>query len=131
VAQCGEKFLINAFQAKSLIDIGDCSALFGAFFGLLIAQRFTPRIISGRVVEDTWTSFLTRIILAFGVTYPWRLMGTLVTQAKIKNVYVNLWFGTLISGLLQGFFLFFVADLLSYYLGLLKMQTTKAKSDQD
>ena len=95
-------------------DIGVVGFILGTLYALLIAAIFSPRLISGVVVEDTWLRFALRFALALAVTLPWRLISTLVKRMHVHNHYFNLFFGGLLPDSLQAFFLFYVADRLSH-----------------
>ena len=94
VAQCGNsKVLDQAFQKRSLADIGELSIIFGAFYGLLASQHFTPGLVSGTTVDDAEWKKLLRLLIAIAFTWPFRLVNNFVRRAGIKNAYVNLWLG--------------------------------------
>ena len=110
-------------------DIGDTGLILGAFYGLCTAAYFSARLISGEVVEDTWVRFALRFVLALAVTLPWRFFHMLTTLND--KPYSKLIYGSLLPNVLQGFCFFYVADLLSHHLGLLKMQQRKLKEDEE
>ena len=83
---------------------------------------FSPKLISGELVDDTRVRFCLRFVVAIAVTLPWRYMTHLINMVGLKNAHFTLWFAYLIPALIQGFFFFYVADLVSVKLGILTVK---------
>ena len=73
--------------------MGKIGIIFGASYGLIMAAIFSPKLISGELVDDTWVRFCLRFVVTIMLTLPWRYMTTLINMASLKNVYLTLWFG--------------------------------------
>ena len=82
-AKCGQAAASGGFQSRSLGDIGGFALIFGAFYGFLLSHAFTPKLLSGTVLEDTWRQKLLRILVAVCVTLPWKLISFLVAKTGL------------------------------------------------
>ena len=57
-----------------MVDMGQIGVFFGAYYGILAAASYSPKIISGQVVDDTWMRFILRFVVMLAVTLPWRFI---------------------------------------------------------
>ena len=92
---------------------------------MLVTQTYLPGLISGEVVDETWSNRLLRVILGVSVTAVWIILIKLVEKADLTNPYILMIFEQLLPKTIMGLSFFFVADLLSRQLGLLKIEKCK------
>ncbi len=108
--------------------------IFGAFYGLLISQRFFPGLISGSVYDDSWLKKILRVCVGVSTTLIWYNISSLVGKAGFTEPYVLLFSKKLIPNLIIGLFFFFVTDLLNTQLGLVtfskKEELKKGENDE-
>ena len=103
-----------------MVDIGDVSYLFGAFYGILVSQKVSPGLISYPVVNDTLTKRVSRTIIAICLVAPWIVLLYLVRKhSKNAGPYELLLFQGMIPSLGISVSLFLFADILSNKLGMM------------
>ena len=101
--------------------MGSLGFQYGLFLGLLVTQTYLPGLISGEVVDETWTKRLLRVILGVAVTTVWTILIKIVGKAGLTDPYVLMIFKWLLPTTIMGLSFFFVSDLLSRKLSLLKI----------
>lgn len=101
--------------------MGSLGFYYGVFLGLLVTQTYLPGLISGVVVDETWTNRLLRVILGVSVTLVWIILINMVKKADLNDPYVLMIFEQLLPTTIMGLCFFFVSDLLSRQLGLFKI----------
>ena len=131
-AKCGGiQALEYGFEYRGLNDFGDISPIFGAIYGLLASQQLTPGLLSGKVAEDSGVKVVLRVIFCLIFASPWRFFNSKVENLHIESAVINFLCCKLLWGLIQGFVLFFVADVVFHWLGLFKMHRDSGKEDEE
>ena len=100
----------------------------GAFTGMLIQQAYQTWLISGELVNDTWIRFITRYMIALGISLPWFYLGEIFGKQEL-GPYGDLFVLKFIPCLLLGLFGFWVADTVNSKLGQFEMQQTVKKEE--
>ena len=120
--KCGVKILDEAYQSRSLSDFGASSMVWGAFWGLMLQQTLTPRIIDGTVPSDEacWKKWV-RALVAIGLIIPWLMITIIFKKTKVDNAYVLLIFETTLPTVLMGISFYFLTDYVNKRIGLLKI----------
>ena len=80
------------------------------------------------VVNDTWRRFITRYVIALGISLPWFYFGDIFVDYNL-GPYGDLFVDVFIPCLLLGLFGFWVADTLNSKLGLFEMLQTVKKEE--
>ena len=118
------------FQTKSLIDIGEVTYLFGAFFAILSCQKVYPGLITYPITNDTWEKITSRTFIATLLVAPWILLLYFMKHhSKISDPYALLLFQGIIPAIGTGFSLFLFADLVSKKLGVLPANEDSKQED--
>ena len=121
VDKCGEDQLTGAYQSRGLTDCARGYMSLGAFFGLLISQKFAPGIISGTPENPAFSHKLARFVTGILLFTICHFLRELVTKATINNIYAQLYL-EVIPELLLGLSLFLFGDLMNRRFGLLRME---------
>jgi energy-converting hydrogenase Eha subunit E len=122
IEKCGANSIEGAYQARGLTDFGACVGIWGAFWGILLQQKYTPGIIAGTVKNDTCCRSLLRCLVALGVALPFIVYaGIMLLATDISSAYVAMILETMIPTLGIGMSLFFAADWTNVRFGLLEI----------
>ena len=115
-----------------MIDIGEISYLFGAFFAILISQKVYPGLIAYPITNDTWEKITSRTFIATLLVAPWILLLYFMKHhSKISAPYALLFFQGIIPALGTGLSLFLFADLVSKKLNVLPANEDSKQEDND
>ena len=89
---------------------------------MLLAQKLSPRLLSGSIVNDTYWRILVRFMVACLVSLPWVLLiPKVISYTGTKNAYTLLVFQTMIPCLFGSAGFFFFADVVNTRCGFLEM----------
>ena len=89
---------------------------------MLLAQKLSPRLLSGALVNDAYWKILARFIVACLVSLPWMLLiPRVIGYTKTENAYTLLVFKSLIPCLFGSAGFFFFADVVNTRCGFLEM----------
>ena len=131
LAKCENADMSEAYQAKSMIDVGTTAFGFGAYYGLTLQSFYFPEIHSLTPIDENKLKPWLRIIVALCLCIPVGLMYVFIKGNNVTNVYVLMIFKTLIPALLAGIILYGLQDKANLKLGLLKFDPRNRSTTLD
>ena len=60
----------GAFQIRGLEDIDTLAYIFGAFYAMLLAQKSSPGLLSGTLVNEAYWKVAARCLVAYLIAWP-------------------------------------------------------------
>jgi hypothetical protein len=89
-----------------MIDVGATAFGFGAYYGLTLQSYYFPEIHSLTPIDETRLKPYLRVVVALCLCIPVGLMNLLIKGNNISNVYVLMFFKTLLPALIGGIILY-------------------------
>ena len=118
-AKCPDASISEAYDAKSMIDVGTTAIGFGAYFGIIAHAKLFPCINTFTLTNERAWKPWARILVACVMCAPFGLFFLLIKGEHVKSVYVLMLFKTFLPAFACGFLLFGFADIVNMKLGLL------------
>ena len=118
-AKCPDDSISEAYDAKSMIDVGTSAIGFGAYFGIIVHAKLFPCINTFTLINESAWKPWARLLVGLVMCAPFGLFYVLIHGEHVSNVYVLMTFKTFVPAFACGFLLFGFADIVNMKLGLL------------
>ena len=110
-----------------MLDFGTDICIWGAFWGILLQQKFTKGIISGEVKAEAWWKPFARAVVAVLTVSPALVLAFVLDKAAYLDGYAAMLFVTLTPSLYGSMCVFFLVDWINVKIGLLEMENDESK----
>ena len=118
IEKCGAEKMSGAYQNHSLLDLGEVSPGFGAYYGLLLqSQVWGGMVLFGTPKTHGFLKMLGRCAIAGVVGGPFLLMS-LIGESQVPNVYLLMFIASIIPYTIGSYLVFGVCDTICLKLNL-------------